>query len=156
MIGMRLVGGGSPILYLTQIHMAMRVLKSNIKDLKNKKIKVFSDNKNVQSVLQIGSRISELQEIACDINELCEKNGITVYPEWIPSADNQMADDLSRFGDCNDWSVSDSVFHDLDAKWGYIHSMDLLQITIRRVVILFKILGSGTARHKWFRPTVVR
>ena len=100
-----------------------RVLKSNIKDLKNKKIKVFSDNKNVQSVLQIGSRISELQEIACDINELCETNGITLCPEWIPRADNQMADDLSRFGDCDDWSVSDSVFHDLDAKWG-LHTFD--------------------------------
>ena len=34
-----------------------------------------------------------------------------------------MADDLSRFGDCDDWSVSDSVFHDLDAKWG-LHTFD--------------------------------
>ena len=32
-----------------------RVINSNIEILKSKKIKVYSDNKNVQSVLQIGS-----------------------------------------------------------------------------------------------------
>lgn len=100
-----------------------RVMKSNINVLKNKKIKVYSDNKNVQSVLQIGSRISELQEIACDINELCETNDITICPEWIPRGDNQLADDLSRFGDCDDWSVSDHVFNELDTKWGF-HTFD--------------------------------
>ena len=53
-----------------------RVMKSNIEVLKSKKVKIYSDNKNVQSVLQIGSRISELQDIACDVNELCENNDI--------------------------------------------------------------------------------
>ena len=33
-----------------------RVMQSNITDIKGKKVKVFSDNKNVQSVLKIGSR----------------------------------------------------------------------------------------------------
>ena len=41
-------------------------MKSNIKFLKIKKLKVYSDDKNVESVLQIGSRISELKDIACD------------------------------------------------------------------------------------------
>ena len=40
-----------------------RVINSNIETLKSKKIKVYSDNKNVQSVFQIGSRISELQDL---------------------------------------------------------------------------------------------
>ena len=35
----------------------------------------------------------------------------------------QMADDLNRFGDSENWSVSDHVFHDLDAKWGF-HTFD--------------------------------
>ena len=100
-----------------------RVMKSNVEVLKNKKVKIYSDNKNVQSVLQIGSRISELQDIACDVNELCENNDIILCPEWIPRGDNQLADDLSRFGDCDDWSVSDHVFQELDAKWG-LHTFD--------------------------------
>ena len=29
-----------------------------------------------------------------------------------------MADDLSRCGDCDDWSVNDQVFKELDMKWG--------------------------------------
>ena len=71
------------------------------------------------TVLQIRSRISELQDIACDINELCETNGISLYPEWIQRGDNQLADDLSKFGDCDDWSVSYHIFHELDAMWGF-------------------------------------
>ena len=43
-----------------------------------------------------------------DINDICEKNDITLCPEWIPRGENQMADDLSRCGDCVDWSVMGS------------------------------------------------
>ena len=41
-------------------------MKINIKVLKIKELKVYSDDKNVQSVLQIGSLISDLKDIACD------------------------------------------------------------------------------------------
>ena len=33
-----------------------RVMKSNMNDIKGKKVKVYSDNKNVQSILKIGSK----------------------------------------------------------------------------------------------------
>ena len=74
-------------------------------------------------MLQIGTRVSELQDIACDINELGKTNGIMLCPQWIPRVDDQLADDLSRFGDCNNSSVSDHAFHELDAKLGF-HSFD--------------------------------
>ncbi|MCG7875782.1 MAG: reverse transcriptase domain-containing protein [Candidatus Thiodiazotropha endolucinida] len=95
-----------------------RVIMSNVDMLKNKKVKIYSDNKNVQSVLQIGSRKTDLQEIACDVNDMCEKYEMKICPEWIPRSQNEVADDLSRWGDCEDWSISDQIFTDLNLKWG--------------------------------------
>ena len=48
-----------------------RVINSNIEILQHKKVKVFSDNKNVMSVLQIGSSKKNLQNISCDVNDIC-------------------------------------------------------------------------------------
>ena len=62
----------------------VRRLSNSIKKiLQHKKIKVFSDNKNVQSILQIGSRTDDLQKIAWDINEssTATKCALSGYPE---------------------------------------------------------------------------
>lgn len=53
-----------------------RVIKSSVEILKNKQVKVYSDNKNVQSILQIGSKKAELQKIAFDIDEICDSHNI--------------------------------------------------------------------------------
>ena len=87
-----------------------RLINSNVKVLQNKKMKIFSDNKNVQSILQIGSRKRDLQSIAWDINQVCEQHNIVMCPEWIPRDENQEADDLSRCGDSDDWYDSNEVF----------------------------------------------
>ena len=100
-----------------------RVINSNIEILQHKKVKVFSDNKNVMSVLQIGSSKNDLQNISCDVNDICELHDIKISPEWIPRDQNQKADDLSRYGDCDDWSVSDEVFSRLNIEWGP-HTID--------------------------------
>ena len=73
-----------------------RLINSNVEFLRHKKVKVFSDNKNVQSILQIGSRKDDLQKIAWDINQICEQHNIEICPEWIPRGQNQEADALSR------------------------------------------------------------
>ena len=88
----------------------VRKINSNIEVLQHKRIKIFSDNKNVQSVLQIGRGKEDLHKVACDINEVCEQHGIEMCPEWIPRGQNQTADDLSRCGDSDDWSVSNQFF----------------------------------------------
>ena len=86
--------------------------------LRHKKVRVFSDNKNVQSILEIGSRKDDLQKIACDINQACEQHNMEICPVWIPRGQNQEADTLNRCGDSDDWSVSNSVFSKLNLKWG--------------------------------------
>lgn len=100
-----------------------RLIYSNINILQNKKIKIFSDNKNVESVLQAGSGKEDLQKIASDICEICERHGIQFSPEWIPRGENQRADELSRYGDNDDWSISDAIFSVLNLKWGP-HTID--------------------------------
>ena len=76
-----------------------RVINGNNEILQQKKVKVFSDNKNVMSVLQIGSSKNDLQNISCDVNDICERHDIKISLEWIPRDQNQKADDLSRYRD---------------------------------------------------------
>ena len=100
-----------------------RVLVSKAAAFKGKKLKVFSDNMNVKSILSKGSRKPDLQRIALNVNEFCSQREITLIPEWIPRDENQRADHLSRCFDCDDWEVTDSVFQSLDKQWGP-HSVD--------------------------------
>ena len=95
-----------------------RVLVSNVDTLRGKRVKVFSDNKNVQSVLQAGSSKEELQEIASDVHDFCDSNQIDLSVGWIPRALNERADYLSRCKDCDDWEIADWIFNKLDQKWG--------------------------------------
>ena len=100
-----------------------RVLVSNAALLQGKKLKVFSDNKNVKSILSKGSRKGDLQTIALNVNEFCNQREITLIPEWIPREETQKADYLSRCFDCDDWEITDTVFQSLDKRWGP-HSVD--------------------------------
>ena len=100
-----------------------RVLQSNKADIRGKKVKIYSDNKNVQSVLKVGSKKEELQTIAMEVSEICENNGINISVEWIPRELNERADYLSRCKDSDDWSIQDWVFTKLNSRWGP-HTID--------------------------------
>ena len=67
-----------------EVEAARRVMFFNAGLLERKKVKVYSDNKNVKSILLKGSSKSDLQSIALKVNELCEKREITLNPEWLP------------------------------------------------------------------------
>ena len=47
-----------------------RVLNSNLDHIRGRKVKVYSDNKNVQTVLKVGSRKENLQKGTNDEFEL--------------------------------------------------------------------------------------
>ena len=100
-----------------------RILFSNVQSLQNKRIKIFSDNKNVQSVLEIGSRKCDSQNIAVDVFEFCKRESMTISIQWIPREINQEADYLSKCSNSEDWSIQDWVFEILDKKWGS-HTVD--------------------------------
>ena len=67
-----------------EVEAVKRVFSSNVESLRNKRVKILSDNRNVSSILQIGSRKSDLQRQALDMYEICKKGCIVICPEWIP------------------------------------------------------------------------
>ena len=91
---------------------------SSVEKLRGKRVKVFSDNKNIQSVLEVGSTKEELQSIASEVNDFCDHNCISLSVGWIPRSLNERADHLSRCKDCDDCEVSKWVFDSSELKWG--------------------------------------
>ncbi|KXJ10028.1 Integrase/recombinase xerD-like [Exaiptasia diaphana] len=86
--------------------------------LRNKKVKVFTDNQGAARIVSIGSSKAHLQRVALDIFQICLRNNIVLEAQWIPRSENEKADLLSRFLDKDDWSVPSSVFNLLNHKWG--------------------------------------
>ena len=93
-----------------------RVLNSSLDQIRGRNVKVYSDDKNVQSVLNIGSRKEDLQNVANDVFEICQSSDISMSIQWIPRELNERSDYLSRYRDSDDWSVQEWVFKYLDEK----------------------------------------
>ena len=91
-----------------------RVLNSNVAVIRRKKVKIYSDNKNVQSVLKVCSCKEDLQNIASEDFEISHSNDISMSVPWIPRELNKKADYLSR---CRD-NVQDLGFQILRRKMG--------------------------------------
>ena len=90
------------------------VLESLIPKLKNERIRWFSNNQNVVRIMEIGSKIPELQEEAFAIFSIVARNLIRIEPQWIPHSKNQQADYLSRLRDTDDWMIQPAIFTHLD------------------------------------------
>ncbi|XP_053379933.1 uncharacterized protein LOC123555791 isoform X1 [Mercenaria mercenaria] len=97
------------------VYRSMRTFAST---LKNSHVTVYSDNKNVKSVLLNGSRKANIQSISIDFNNICQRENIKVNQEWIPRESNTRADFLSRCTDSDGWEICDDIFHTFDLKWG--------------------------------------
>ena len=95
-----------------------RLIRSHAEVLKDSVIKVYSDNKNVKSVLMSGSTKPDIQNIAINLNNFCDKENITLRTEWIPRKDNAKAAYLSRCKDSDDWEISPVLFQLLDSQRG--------------------------------------
>lgn len=48
-----------------------RVVNNFVYTIENKKVKLNSDNKNVEHILKVGSKKQDLQKIAVDIHKVC-------------------------------------------------------------------------------------
>ena len=103
------------------------VLLSGTEQLRQKRVKVFTDNEGAARIVSVGSSNVHLQSVAMSIFDFCLSNGITLEVQWIPRSQNERADLLSRFVDKDDWCVNPSVFRLLDAKWGP-HTFDRFAI----------------------------
>jgi hypothetical protein len=70
-----------------------------------------------------GSRKQHLQEGAMAIFEICFQNAIKLVMVWIPRAQNQLADYISRIPDFDDLKIDPNLFLFIDFSWGP-HTVD--------------------------------
>jgi hypothetical protein len=78
----------------------LKTVANNIQSLKNdlsgKFVKIYTDNKNVVSIVNKGSMKPELQDITLHVFHMCISNNIVLEMEWIPRDVNNYADYLSK------------------------------------------------------------
>ena len=94
------------------------VLQSVTPMLMGKKVKWFTDNQCVVSIINKGSMKPHLQELSLKIYKFAITNSVDIYMEWIPRSLNEKADLISRTIDRDDWSTSQAFFKYIDFLWG--------------------------------------
>lgn len=83
-----------------------RVLQSLVHLLVNQRVKWFTDNQGVASIVCKGSMKPELQNIAMQIYSVCLVNSVRLDIEWVPRSENEKVDYLSKIVDNDDWGLS--------------------------------------------------
>ena len=86
--------------------------------LSSKSINWFTDNFAASLIVSKGSRKNHLQDLAIDIFNLCSDYKITLKINWIPREDNEIADEISKFFDFDDWQITDECFEFLNIENG--------------------------------------
>ena len=71
--------------------------------LKDKFVKLYTDNQNVVRIAQIGSMKPDLQSLAISIYNTCLLFRIDLSVSWVPRNLNTVADSLSKIFDFDDW-----------------------------------------------------
>jgi hypothetical protein len=95
-------------------------LKGCVDFFKNKFVKLFTDNQNVERMSEVGSMKNNLQSLVTDIFHFCVQNCICLKVQWIPRELNTIADQYtsSKIFDFDDWSVADRIFHYFNRIYG--------------------------------------
>ena len=102
------------------MHAALRAF---VAVLRNRRVRIFTDNQNVPRVQRKGSAVPALGLAAKQLDALTTTENITLTVEWIPRELNTLADPLSKNPDKDDWQLSPRLFAVLDQIWGP-HDLD--------------------------------
>ena len=94
------------------------VLKTCVTQLQHKKVKIFCDSQSARCIVEVASRVPELQNIALDIFKVCFMNNIMIEAQWIHRVENRIADVLSKTVDLDDWQLNPQLFDMLHRAWG--------------------------------------
>ena len=94
------------------------VLQSVTSFLRGKKVRWYTDNQCVVSIINKGSMKVHLHELSLKIYKFAIQNSIDLYMEWIPRTLNEKADLISRIIDKDDWQTSIPFFKYIDHIWG--------------------------------------
>lgn len=95
-----------------------RVLLALVHLLKYQRVKWFSDNTGVCSIVSKGSMKPELQDLSLKIFRLCMENCIHLEIEWLPREQNSIADYFSKIIEKDDWGISFHILDLIQTRWG--------------------------------------
>jgi hypothetical protein len=93
-------------------------LEIHVVKFQHKHLKWYSDNAGVTSIIKKGSMKKDLNNVALDIYALCIQHGIHLLVDWVPRNQNQLADDLSKQPDWDDWGIHTRIFRFLNSTYG--------------------------------------
>ena len=105
-------------------------LDAFVDELQSQTVSWFTDNQNVVSIVNKGSKVSKLNSISLDIFQKYTLNVITIDVNWIPGDLTHVADGISKIIDYHDYKINDDIFAFLNQKWGPIQLIALRAITI--------------------------
>ena len=92
---------------LAAIKFAFAAFEAHLSGLR---VRCNTDNQNVVRIIQFGSTVKVLQDIALDIFLFTSRRQIQLAMNWIPRDQNSQADFFSKIVDFDDYSVIDDVF----------------------------------------------
>ena len=95
-----------------------RVMQSLSHYLSGHRVKWFSDNQSIISIVKKGSMNEELQCVALDIFRFCLRKSIVLYLEWVWRTRIEKADYLSKILEYDDWGISFGLFNGLQNRFG--------------------------------------
>ena len=99
--------------------LAVKRTLASFKDLLRHQVVLWpSDNMNAARIINVGSSKDYLQAVALDIFRISLKNDIKILSKWVPREENQLADEISKFSDTDNWSIDDESFQYIQAKFG--------------------------------------
>ena len=84
---------------------------------KHQEIHFCSDSQNALKILEKGSRKEYLHELAMAEFPASVKSSIKMQLHWVPRAENEQTDFLSRIIDTDDWQISDAFFQYVNSSW---------------------------------------
>ena len=96
----------------------LEAMKSFRDFLAQKTVVIYGDNQSAIRILDIGSKRSDLQEIAIQIFRFAMKHTITIVPRWLRRCHLQEEDDGSKFTDECDYRLSDETFEEIKQFMG--------------------------------------
>ena len=97
-------------------------LRSFCGELKNSRVKWFTDNRAAAKIVEVGSTRYDLQCFALRIFQICLAYKISLDIQSVPRNEVAKADFNSRFY-VDDWQISRSLFLQLETLWGP-HTVD--------------------------------
>lgn len=86
--------------------------------LERRKVRCNCDNQAAILIARKGSAKQSLHGLALSLYQISKRFHIEIVYFWIPRELNEVADELSREIDFDDWSIKDSLFRMCEDRWG--------------------------------------